>query len=106
MVITLRLKLDIKVLIAVHDSTQRYGNSHVVCDHTVLHAARQRRRFRQNASRTLHSTNYPRRSDERLSWPEPVGDFTVCVFVCQLVAVCPEYARKLPTPSAAGAYDL
>ena len=32
------------------------------------------------------------------------GDFTVSVFICQLVLVCPGYDRKLPTLSA-GAND-
>jgi len=54
--------------IAVRKKPHRYGNSHVIWDHTVLPATRQRWHSRLYPSRSWYSIKWPRR-DARLSWP-------------------------------------
>ena len=52
--------------------SNRYGNSCVIWDYTVLPATQQRRRSGYNPSQSWYTINRPQ-MDERLSWPEPVG---------------------------------
>ena len=58
--------LNIRGSHTIAQSSQPYGNSRVLRDHTVLPATRQRRRSRYYHSLSLYSR------DERLSLPEQV----------------------------------
>ena len=62
------VKVKGKRSIAVRKKPHRYGNSHVIWDHTVLPATRQRWHSRLYPSRSWYSIKWPRR-DARLSWP-------------------------------------
>ena len=64
------------IVIVVPQSSQHYGNSHVIWYHTVLPTTRQSLRHKPQSTRLILDER-----DERLNWPERAG---VSVLLCDI----------------------